>query len=205
VKLAIDPARSASFTVYLRWPAWAPSADVLVNGQPTSLGTAKRGSYIALSRTWNPGDSISLSLPMQAVVMAANPRVTDTYGRVALQRGPLVYALEQIDQAGLALGDLFIRPAGPITTESRRDLLGGVSVLKISGQAAERSISEEPLYQPLAAMLNRAKRLVTLTFIPYYAIGNRDPSPMAVWVPVTRDSLVSSSAPPAAEKRPAAQ
>jgi hypothetical protein len=205
VKLAIDPARSASFTVYLRWPAWAPSADVLVNGQPAALGTAKRGSYIALSRTWNPGDSISLSLPMQPVAMAANPRVTDTYGRVALQRGPLVYALEQIDQAGIALGDLFIRPAGPITTESRRDLLGGISVLKISGQAAERSISEEPLYQPLAAMQNRAKRLVTLTFIPYYAIGNRDPSAMAVWVPVTRDSLVSSSAFSVGEKRSAAQ
>ena len=59
VKLAIDPAHSASFTVYLRWPAWASSADVLVNGQPVAAGVAKRGSYIALSRTWNPGDSVS--------------------------------------------------------------------------------------------------------------------------------------------------
>ena len=122
-----------------------------------------------------------------------------------MQRGPLVYALEQIDQAGIALGDMFIRPGGTIAAEPRRDLLGGVTVLKISGQAAERSISEEPLYQPLTAMMNRAKRSVTLTFIPYYAIGNRDPNPMEVWVPVTRDSLVSSSALAAGEKRPAAQ
>jgi len=205
VKLAIDPAHSAAFTVYLRWPAWASSADVLVNGQPVAAGVSKRGSYIALSRTWNPGDSVSLSLPMQPVAMAANPRLTDTYGRVAMQRGPLVYALEQMDQAGIALGDVFVRPAGTIVAEPRRDLLGGVTVLKISGQAAERSISEEPLYQPLTAMMNRAKRLVTLTFIPYYAIGNRDPNPMEVWVPVTRDSLVSSSALPVGEKRPAAQ
>ena len=62
VKLAVNPARSASFTVYLRWPGWAPSAEVLVNGQPVSLGASQTGSYIALSRTWNPGDSISLSL-----------------------------------------------------------------------------------------------------------------------------------------------
>ncbi|HMJ62724.1 MAG TPA: beta-L-arabinofuranosidase domain-containing protein [Bryobacteraceae bacterium] len=205
VKMSIDPAHSASFTVYLRWPAWAASADVLVNGQPVAAGVAKRGSYIALSRTWNPGDSVSLSLPMQPVAMAANPRLTDTYGRVAMQRGPLVYALEQMDQAGIALGDIFIRPGGTIAAEPRRDLLGGVTVLKISGQAAERSISEEPLYQPLTAMMNRAKRLVTLTFIPYYAIGNREPNPMEVWVPVTRDSLVSSSALPVGEKRPAAQ
>ncbi len=130
---------------------------------------------------------------MPPTAMAANPRVTDTYGRVALQRGPLVYALEQIDQAGMALADLFIRPAAPIAVEPRRDLLGGVTVLKISGQAAERSISEEPLYQPLAATTNRAKRLVTLTFIPYYAIGNREPSPMEVWVPRHQRFLVSSS------------
>lgn len=204
VKLTIDPARSAAFTVYLRWPGWAPAAEVLVNGQPVSLGAARRGNYIALSRTWNPGDAISLSLPMPPTAMAANPRVTDTYGRVALQRGPLVYALEQLDQGGLALSDLFIRPATPITVESRRDLLGGITVLKISGQAAERSISEEPLYQPLAATANRAKRLITLTFIPYYAIGNREPSPMEVWVPAAKDAFVSGGL-PAGEKRPAGQ
>jgi len=136
--------------------------------------------------------------------MAANPRVTDTYGRDALQRGPLVYALEQVDQGGLVLSDLFIRPSTPIAVESRRDLLGGITVLKISGQAAERSISEEPLYQPLAATANRAKRLVTLTFIPYYAIGNREPSPMEVWVPAAKDAFVSSGL-PAGEKRPAGQ
>jgi uncharacterized protein len=205
VKLTIDPARSASFTVYLRWPAWAPSAEVLVNGQPVGLGAARRGSYIALSRTWNPGDSVSLSLPMQPMAMAANPRVTDTYGRVAMQRGPLVYALEQIDQAGVALPDLFVKPGGPVAVEPRKDLLGGVTILKISGQAAERSISEEPLYQPLTATANRAKRLVTLTFIPYYAIGNREPSPMEVWVPASRDALVSSGGVPGGEKRPAGQ
>jgi DUF1680 family protein len=204
VKLTIDPARSASFTVYLRWPGWASSAEVLVNGQPVELGGAKRGSYIALARTWNQGDSITLSLPMQPTATAANPRVTETYGRVAMQRGPLVYALEQNDQAGMALSDLFIRPAGPVAAENRKDLLGGITVLKISGQAAERSISEEPLYQPLTAMMNRAKHLVTLTFIPYYAIGNRDPSPMEVWVPMTKDSFLSSSATAAGEKRVAA-
>jgi DUF1680 family protein len=205
VKLTVNPARSASFTVYLRWPGWAPTAEVLVNGQPVSLGGAGRGTYIALSRTWNPGDSISLSLAMQPTAMAANPLVTDTYGRVAIQRGPLVYALEQIDQAGVALTDLFIKPTGPITVEPRRELLGGVSVLKISGQAAERSISEEPLYQPLTAATNRAKRPVTLTFIPYYAIGNREPTPMEVWVPALKDALASGSGLPTSEKHAAGQ
>jgi DUF1680 family protein len=177
----------------------------MVNGQPAGVGAARRGSYIALSRTWNPGDSISLSLSMPPTVMAANPRVTDTYGRVALQRGPLVYALEQMDQAGVALPDLFIRPTAPITVETRKDLLGGITVLKISGQAAERSISEEPLYQPLTATTTRAKRSVSLTFIPYYSIGNREPTPMEVWVPASRDALVSASGLMGTERRPAGQ
>ena len=106
-----------------------------------------------------------------------------------MQRGPLVYALEQIDQAGLALTRSVYQAGRADHREPRRDLLGGVSVLKISGQAAERSISEEPLYQPLAAATNRAKRSVTLTFIPYYAIGNREPTPMEVWVPALKDAL----------------
>ena len=79
-----------------------------------------------------------------------------------------------------------MRSNGPITTEARKELLGGVTVLKVQGQAAERPVSEEPLYQPLTTAINRAKRSVTLTFIPYYAIGNREATPMEVWVPLVR-------------------
>jgi hypothetical protein len=194
VKLTLNPAHAAEFTLYVRWPGWAPSADLQVNGQAVSTANAHRGSYLAVARTWKPGDVVSLSFPMQPVMMAANPRVADDYGRAAMQRGPLVYALEQIDQAGAALADVFIRSNGPAQAETRRDLLGGITVLKISGQAAERSVSEEPLYQPLPIAMNRPKRLITLTFIPYYAIGNREPAPMEVWVPLIRSEPAVSSA-----------
>jgi DUF1680 family protein len=194
IKLAVTPTRSSDFTVYLRWPSWAAAADVQVNGQPFATGNFHPGSFIGISRTWSRGDTILLSLPLQPTPVVGNPRVADVYGRVAVQRGPLVYALEQIDQNGAALADLFYRLNTSFTAEPRKDLLGGVTVLKVPGQAAEKSLGEEPLYQPLISAANRTKRPVTLTFIPYYAIGNREPTPMEVWVPISRFSSGPMSA-----------
>ena len=135
VKLTVTPAHRADFAVYLRWPSWASSAEVAVNGQPLPAANFKRGSYMPISRTWNPGDTITVSFPMPPVLMVANPLVADDYGRTALQRGPLVYALEQIDQNGALLGDIFFRPTAPIAAEGRKDLLGGVTVLRVAGVA----------------------------------------------------------------------
>ena len=182
IKVAVRPAKPETFTVYLRWPAWANTADLAINGQPFSAG-GKRGTYLAVNRLWMPGDAITLSLLMQTVPMAANPRVTDDYGRVAIQRGPLVYALEQPDQPGTAIGDVFYKLGSPLTPEVRRDFLGGITVLKVPGLAAERSLVDEPLYQPQSAFARTATRSAPLTFIPYYAIGNREPAAMEVWVP----------------------
>ncbi len=186
VRFTVEPERASEFTLYLRWPAWAASADILVNGQIAQPSNMKRGSYIALSRVWNRGDTVVLTLGMQTVPMASNRRLSDTYGKVAIQRGPLVYALEQMDQGGVALGDLFVRPNAPGSVEMKKDLLGGINALKLSGSAADKSYVDEPLYQPLANLSGQSKRPVTLTLIPYYAIGNREPTPMEVWVPVAR-------------------
>lgn len=194
IKLIVSPAHPSDFTVYIRWPAWASSAEIQVDGEPMELATDLRGSYLPISRTWKQGDVINVDFPMQPVSTVANPRVTEEYGRIALQRGPLVYALEQIDQAGAALSDIFFRTSTSVVPESRRDLLGGVTILKVSGQAAEKPLGDEPLYEPLSAVLNRAKRPVNLTFIPYYAIGNREPTPMEVWVPISKFDAATSSA-----------
>lgn len=202
IHLTVNPEHAAQFAVYLRWPAWAASADLEVNGHPFDISDAKRGSYISVLRNWQPGDTITLNLPLQTVPMAANPRVADVYGRVAIERGPLIYALEQIDQNGAALGDLFIRANAPGSPEQRKDLLGGVTVLKFPGQIAERSLGDEPLYQPFAIMGSLAKRPTALTFIPYYAFGNREPTPMEVWVPLARTYEPAAAGPsPSADHR----
>ena len=186
VKIKVTPSKEADFAIYVRWPRWAGSIALAVNGKPVETAGAHAGSYLAVARKWMPGDTISVDLPMPVVPMLANPRVADDYGRIAMERGPLVYALEQVDQNGAAVGDLFFRPGSPLTVETRRDLLGGVTSLKSGGQVAEKSLQDETLYQPMGSALARAKRPATLTFIPYYTIGNREPSPMEVWVPFAR-------------------
>lgn len=201
VRFTVNPSRPADFTVYLRWPAWAPSADIQVNGQPYSTGNFHRGSYVAITRTWTKGDSINLSLAMPPTSMVSNPRVSDTYGRIALQRGPLIYALEQIDQGGVPISDLFIKANSSGTVEMRKDLLGGVAVLKVNGLAAEKTVGDEPLYLPLAVAENRAKRPIMLTFIPYYAMGNREPTPMEVWVPISRSDSFYAAPSSVVERR----
>ena len=203
VRLTVNPANPALFSVYLRWPDWASSFDVQVNGQPFNLpaGTHK-GSFVSVNRTWTAGDTVSLSMPLQPALVTANPRISDDFGRVAVQRGPLVYALEQLDQNGAAINDIFLKAGGaPFTVEFRKDFLGGVAVLKVPGLVAERSVGDEPLYQTYSATPGRAKRVVNLTFIPYYTIANREATPMAVWVPISRyDAPVSSAVLLRAEK-----
>lgn len=185
VKFTLNPARPADFTLYVRWPAWAPSFDVQVNGQDFTSPGAHRGSFIPISRTWKPGDTVAINMPLQPVMMAANPRLTDDYGRVAVQRGPLVYALEQIDQNGITLSDVFLKVGMTFSVDYRKELLGGIAELKIPALAAERSVGDEPLYRAYGTGANRPKHMVNLTFIPYYTVGNRESSPMEVWVPLS--------------------
>ena len=201
VHVTVSPEHATEFTVYLRWPSWAPGVEVQVDGQAYSTSNFHRGSYIAITRTWSKGDSVSLSFAMQPTPMVSNPRVADTYGRVALERGPLIYALEQMDQGGISLSDIFYRLNASAVVEARKDLLGGVTVLKVSGAAAERSVGDEPLYQPLTMAATVAKRPSMLTFIPYYTMANREPTPMEVWVPVARADGQYSSAPVLSERR----
>lgn len=201
VQFTVNPAKASDFTLYLRYPAWANSVDISVNGQPVSMGTAEKGSYIALTRKWKTGDTVTLNLPTPIVPTSANPRVSDDYGKIALQRGPLVYALEQIDQGGVTLGDLAIRSLQGSTTELKKDLLGGIILLKVPGSLTEKSSVEEPLYSPVAVANGRARKPVTLTFVPFYSVGNREGSPLEVWVPFAKSDTVIGGQSGATDRR----
>ena len=188
IDLTITPSRASEFSVFLRVPSWSARTSVQVNGQ--SAGVApKPGHYVELRRRWAPGDRLHVQLDMQPRLTTANPLVRENVGRVAVERGPLVYCLEQQDQAAWkALFDLSLA-AGAFDGEFRPKLLGGVLVLRHPGQAAVRPLNTEPLYRQAGAKTTGAASPVTLTFIPYYAWANREPQPMVVWVPHTADAL----------------
>jgi len=186
VEIALAPAQPSEFTVYLRIPGWADRADVTVNGK--SITGANPGTYLPVRRRWSPGDVIRLQMEMKPQVLEANPHVADDTSRVAVQRGPLVYCLEGLDQAeGVALSDVALRvgkqPDSDFQTEFRGDLLDGVVVLHHPGFVSEQGAAEKLLYSRYNGGPAKNRR-VPLTFIPYYAWSNRLATAMQVWTPV---------------------
>ncbi|MGB7494571.1 MAG: beta-L-arabinofuranosidase domain-containing protein [Candidatus Acidiferrum sp.] len=186
VVISVTPQAPKEFTFYLRVPAWSSRTEVKVNG--ASVSGATPGQYLPIQRHWVPGDTIHVAFDTTAQVLEANKRVVDDYGRAAVQRGPLVYCLEQLDQPeGVPLYDVSLDLRPPTTSqfhqEFRPDLLGGIVVLKHIGAANESSASK--LYQRYTATKISASP-IELTFIPYYAWANRAATPMQVWTPFLR-------------------
>ena len=185
VKLTLDPAQSKDFTFYVRVPAWASKATIAVNGE-TQRGI-KSGEYFPIKRTWKSGDAVVLDFPMEAELVASNPRVAEDRGKVAIRRGPIVYCMEGTDQAGgVALSDAAVdineRTGKKFQSEFKAEMLGGIQLLQHEGRVYEKSSAEMPLY--MSTDLRPAKtRPQKLTFIPYYVWANRQPSPMQVWTP----------------------
>jgi hypothetical protein len=205
VLVTVTPATPSEFSIYLRVPEWSRKTKVTVNGKPAP-GTPKPGEYFSVQRVWKPGDAIRVQFDMTPRVVAANPRVREDLGRVAVERGPLVYCLEQMDQAERAsIFDLALPlgadPGRDFAARFRPGMLGGIVVLGHKGVATAKTYSELPLYQTLERPTARqpAGNEVELTFIPYYAWANRLPGAMEVWIPCSPAASVPS---PSAGRRP---
>ncbi len=186
VEVAVAPAETTEFTLFLRVPGWTDTAKVAVNGKAVSGATP--GQYLPIRRRWAAGDVVHLQFNMAPQILEANAQVTENNGRVAVQRGPLVYCMEQIDQGeGVALKDVALdadeKGAGQFQEKFDTDLLGGVLVLRHSGAVYEESAARSSLYFSHNAP-PRKSRPVQLTFIPYYAWANRAQTPMQVWAPI---------------------
>lgn len=186
VEIGIIPAEASEFTFYLRIPKWSDYAEVSVNGKPVT--DVNPGAYLPIRRRWTTGDVIRLQAEMKPQVLEANPRVADDTGRVAVQRGPLVYCLEGVDQPeGVSLSDVALpvgkHPGTDFQTQFRGDLLEGVLVLQHPGFVTEEGASRNALYLRYNGEPPKTRQ-VTLTFIPYYAWSNRASTAMQVWTPV---------------------
>jgi hypothetical protein len=169
--------------LFVRIPGWSKNNSVKVNGE--EVATVVAGTYHPLRRRWVAGDKVDLSFDMQTQMIHANPAVADDRGRVALQRGPIVFCMEQLDQAKNASEpDAFPRFVAQLTemTSSRYepDLLGGVVVLEHPGTLLPAA--KASLYQATLPEHGSGKE-TKLRMIPYYAWSNRELSAMQVWIP----------------------
>ncbi len=179
IKFTIGIETSVMFTLYLRIPAWCGSFTIQVNGKTVEM-TSENG-YVKIRRKWMPNDIVELNLDMPVERIAAHPAVNQDLGRIALQRGPLVYCLEEADNRVPV--DQIILPANALLTERfEADVLEGITVIESDALIPNISDWEGVLYQPASARQLFDKTQVKA--IPYYAWDNRKPGRMVVWIPV---------------------
>ena len=142
--------------VRLRIPDWCKAFALAVNGETVTAPVEK--GYAVLDRTWKDGDTVRLQLEMPVEMVAADPRVKEDEGLRAIQRGPLVYCLEEVDNPE-DFDSLELTKDATFLMETLPDKLGGI--VEIGAKTPEK----------------------VLTFIPYYAWDNREAGKMKVWVP----------------------
>jgi len=166
------------FGLRLRAPLWCTgSIGVSLNG--ADAAAPRERGYLVMTRPLRAGDRVVLDLPMPVKRIEADPRVEEAAGRVALQRGPLVYCAEQVDHdQPLAL--LALPPGAAVRAERTPSLLGGVVRLVADAVAFEPDPVEGALYRESKAP--RPPRPATLTAVPYGTWDNRAAGPMKVWV-----------------------
>jgi uncharacterized protein len=156
VRLTVEPYTPGRFTVALRIPGWCHGPKITINGNAVAPVDMDKG-YAMVRHQWQSGDVIELTLPMPVERIEANPLVQADRGRVAVQRGPIVYCFEAVDNGGHAKEIVLARDP-KFAVEHRKDLLGGVTV--VSGVAADGG---------------------KVTAVPYYAWDHRAPGEMLVW------------------------
>lgn len=175
--ITFTQAEPTTFDLRLRIPEWAENVDVSINGETTA--ESPTGEYVSVERSWSAGDEVTLSFSLPVATLAADPRVRNDAGRVALQRGPLVYCLEDADHP-VPVESIAVSALDSFEAEHNGDLLGGLTTLEGTGTAVDTDAWSKSLYRPTDAVDRTG---IDVTAVPYYAWDNRDSGSMTVWIP----------------------
>ena len=180
VRLRVSVAAPGTFTLKLRIPGWVRGMPVpsdlytYASSDPAAWSVRVAGEeaprtltdgYVSLTRAWHDGDTVELTLPMPVREVSGNPRIAATRNRVAFERGPLLYCVEDTPEK-TAPDDFSIPSSLEPVPDFRERFLGGVTVLELDG-----------------ARVTSTGKTLSLTAIPYFAWNNRGLSAMGVWLP----------------------
>ena len=186
------------FSIKLRIPGWlkkhpfgnnlytyldaAKSADISVNGVKVGHDNP---DYVSIDRKWKKGDVIEINFPMEVRRVLANDNAEDDRGKVALERGPVVFCLEGKDQPDNTVFDKYILDSTPIQSHFEKDLLNGVVVLEGNAKELQR---------------NGEVKDVRFRAIPYSTWNNRGGDQMEVWIANTPAKAVATPLPTIASR-----
>lgn len=178
VKFSISLDAEKEFSLLLRIPGWCDNAKIYINGEEVNVSDIKVKGYARLERVWKNGDIVELVLSMLVQRKKAHPAVRANIGKVAIQRGPIVYCIEEIDN-GPNLHEVVLPAKSELKAEFDKNMLGGVTVVTARAQRYNLNWTDNKLYR---AGENSKYRPFTVKFIPYYAWANRTPGEMMVWI-----------------------
>jgi DUF1680 family protein len=185
VNLEINPQNPSDFTILLRIPSWAQGdplpgdlyhykerlntpVKLFVNGYAEKIEL--QNGYAVVNRTWKKGDKISLELPMPVRKVEANDSVKADLNKVALERGPIVFCAEGIDNPNNKALNIFIDNTSKLKTEFNPDLLGGIQIIEGTVKGTKK-VSENKI----ESFAQKFKA------IPYFAWANRGAQDMNIW------------------------
>lgn len=167
-----------SFGLAVRIPGWSDHASIYVNGEEIELSGLMKDGYAVIHREWKNGDKVELKLDMSIKRMKSHPKIRANAGKVALQRGPIVYCIEEADNGG-NLQHVRLPKNAELKLAFNDELAGGVVTIEADGLIEEASDWSDELYAANAELQQKPKKL---TFIPYYTWANRGEGEMMVWV-----------------------
>lgn len=186
VNFDVEPAKKGKFTLKLRIPGWAENTPVpgdlyrfadnqedkiilKINGK--AIQASRENGYLLIERVWKKGDQVELFMPMPVRRILANEKVADDAGKMALQRGPIVYCIEGVDQHDKHIFNKIIPVNAKIKHAFNQNLLNGVVTL--TGNAIEETVDANQV---------KSQNAVPFMAIPYSTWNNRGAGEMAVWV-----------------------
>lgn len=182
IEIVVEETPATDWTLAVRRPDWAPSYGVTVNGEP--LPVEETRGYLRVTHAWRVGDRLHLTFAMTPRFMQPHPRIDALRGCVAVQRGPIVYALEQVDlPAGVLLEEIAVDEQSPLTATWNDTLLGGIMQIHALVAPIDSSLWGDSLYLPSDEERTSAGAPAEASLIPYFRWGNRGMEGMRVWLP----------------------
>ncbi len=184
VRVVAEAPPTAAFALSLRVPHWALGASLQINGQAAEAEV--RNGWLTVEREWGAGDELVLDLPLDVRFTRADPRVDVNRGCLAIERGPLVYCLEAVDNPDHRLDDVILAPDIAPTVEPHPDLVPGLSQVRARAATRPRTDGSWWPYAPAGeggTPTPTDGEPTTLTAVPYFSWGNRAEGAMRVWIP----------------------
>ncbi len=205
VEISVNPEPRGKFALKIRIPGWARNEalpgnlykftdqneetyKILINGEV--INHELKEGYAVIDRKWEQGDKVELEIPMPVRTVIADERVKEDVGKIAVQRGPVIFCAEWPDNNAGNVLNFIVDNKAAITTEFVPSLLEGTQVIKTSGFQTKKTLegkiemlTEEPI-----------------TLIPYALWNNRGPGQMMVWLPTTPESARPLAAPTIANR-----